>query len=92
MKINEIAFRQIFIQLVEWALNSQESNEKSKLSIYKLLVALLDSLKTIFVPFMYLVASALEQTLESKAAIGEEWFFGLRILKKTFINDTAGNI
>jgi hypothetical protein len=92
MKINEIAFRQIFIQLVEWALNSQESNEKTKLSVYKLLVALLDSLKTIFVPFMYLVASALEQTLESKAAIGEEWFFGLRILKKTFINDTAGNI
>ncbi|KAJ3324436.1 HEAT repeat-containing protein 1 [Boothiomyces sp. JEL0866] len=90
MKMNEKTFKPLFLKVVDWGLAKDAEN---KLFFFRLVEALLENLKSIFVPYYgYLVDAAitiLEEILETKD-VGTLWEPVLVSLVKCFTYDTNG--
>ncbi|KAJ3276229.1 HEAT repeat-containing protein 1 [Terramyces sp. JEL0728] len=93
MKMNEKTFKPLFLKVVDWGLASE--NEENKLFLFKLTEALLENLKTIFVPYYgYIMDHAvtiLEDILQTKD-IRVLWQPVLVSLLKCFTYDTNDQI
>ncbi|KAI9026268.1 armadillo-type protein [Hyaloraphidium curvatum] len=99
MKLNEGLFKPMFVKLVDWSTPDSTKAAASlaegrQLVFYKLLDALLDSLKTLFVPYVFMVADQMLSILEAAAVDGSRqsgrWTFVVSSLAKSFLHDTEG--
>jgi len=99
MKLNEVLFKPMFVKLMGWA--SPDSTKASEslaagrqLMFYKLVDALLDNLKTLFVPYMSLVLDQMTTILAAGATHASaqtgSWLYVVSSLGKSFIHDTEG--
>ena len=89
MKMNEKVFKPIFLKLVEWGLEANAPNYR-KVFLYRMCSSLLDTLKSLFVPYVSHVLDALTNTLVSAtqgSPIDQEWYYGLSVLRQSFAFD-----
>lgn len=96
MKMNEKVFRPLFIKIVSFCLTENPSDQKVNF-FFKLVNVLLDTLKSIFVPYTGNILDSLLLILNDasqKHLSGiqlQTWVHALSILKKTFIYDNDSN-
>lgn len=95
--MNEKVFRPLFMKCVDFCLIENTSPEK-KYFLFKLMNSLLDSLKSIFAPYvgnildtLLLVLSEASQT-ELTGINLDIWLSSLSILKKSFMHDNESTI
>ena len=93
LKLNEKAFKPLYLKCVEWGLNADDGSEDRKLFLFKLSDSLLQSLKSIFVPyygFVFDVAASVLEDAKSGSEIKPIWEPVLHSLGHCFAYDSSG--
>jgi hypothetical protein len=92
LKMNEKAFKPVMLKIVDWSL-SEENELDRRGMFFKLICNLVDSLKSIFVPYWsYFFDSIIDILQDTKISgkFGSLWTDCLHALLKLLSNDTVG--
>lgn len=85
MKLNEKTFKPLFIKIYDWA---QDEDRGDKLFFFKLVLALLENLKSIFVPYFAIIMDlALELVAEKRTPL---WNVVVQCFLNCFAYDSTG--
>jgi U3 small nucleolar RNA-associated protein 10 len=94
LKMNEKAFKLLYLKCVEWGLNADDGSGDRKLFLFKLSDSLLQNLKSIFVPyfgFVYDIAVTVLEETKSGSETKPLWEPVLNSLGHCFAYDSNGN-
>ncbi len=93
LKLNEKAFKPMFLKLTDWGLRSNAGQQQRQL-FFTICACLQESLKSIFVPYVGYMMEPIVQSLNAvhsgKAVVDEGYTLSLTILRQCFSDDTVG--
>lgn len=90
MKMNEKVFKPVFSKFLEWGLAKNAIIDK-QIFLFRLVNALLDTLKSIFVPYVASVMDAVIRGMVSPSS-NMVWELSMSIFKKTCQYDNSGTL